>query len=271
MNQKCNYNILSTLIIASTLFACKNDDLETIITPAVDPTYAVTLNMETAVNGVALQTNTTDFRYTNGMSQTYNVTKLQYLISNVTFNKADGSKFTIDEYHYVDLTVPSTLIFNPTIKVPKGNYTSVEFTFGFDETNNISGAYSDLNTIGWNWPNDPNSMFGNLGGGYHFMRLEGTFVNGTDTAQFKSHMGTARDISSMPFTYVANHFQTNPSVFDLNVSTNFSLDVVMNIEEWYINPQTWDFTVWNLPIMPLFDAQRALNANGRDVFVIKPS
>lgn len=273
MTNLFNLKTLSILLLASSLIACDPDDNgdegPDVITPP--NTHQVTFNMEQVVNGVDLQMNTTNYPYTNGLNQTYKVTKLQYLISNVKFNKADGTSFTIDDYHYVDLNDTNTLTYTPSIKVPEGEYTSVEFTFGFDENDNISGAYADLNTVGWNWPNNPAMMFGDLGGGYHFLRLEGDFINRSDTAAFKSHMGTARDTTTNPFTYVDNHFQTQASAIALNVQSDFALDIVMNIEEWYINPITWDFTIWNAPIMPTYEAQRALNSNGKDVFVIQPA
>ena len=136
-------------------------------------------------------------------------------------------------------------------------------SFGFDEEDNISGAYTDLNTLGWNWP----AIFG---GGYHFLRLEGEYLDSNNTsAEFKTHMGTASDGSTMPRTNEINHFDVILPNSNLTVSSDFSFDIEMNIEEWYTNPIDWDFNVWNAPVMPISAAQKALNSNGSSVFTFK--
>ena len=82
-------------------------------------------------------------------------------------------------------------------------------------------------------------------------------------------MGTARDTTTNPFTYEENHLDITLANSDITVNANFSFDLEMNIEEWYENPTSWDFTVWNAPIMPTYGAQKALNRNGATVFTIK--
>lgn len=259
---------LATLSI--TLFSCDDDD-DAVVTPAPStPTYSATINMKQMVEGNTLMMNTMNLPYTNAAGQKYKVTKVQYLISDIRFNKSDGSSFLIDEYHYVDLNDTSTLTFQPTTKVPKADYSSISFTFGFDENDNVDGQYSDLNIKSWQWPSDPNSMPGDLGGGYHFMRLEGNFEDstGNSTAEFKTHMGRARDLSTNPVSYLNNHFVAMPSNSAISISTDFSFDIVMNIEKWYDAPFQWDFDTWNFPVMGNFNAQRALNQNGPTVFTI---
>ena len=114
--------VLLTTLLTLSLACCKEDDGGTIVE---DPpkTYAVTINMTQEVSGEALKMNTADMPYTNVLGQKYNISKLQYLISDVTFNKTDGSSFTIeDEYFYVDLADSSTLSFTPNTKVPESAY-----------------------------------------------------------------------------------------------------------------------------------------------------
>ena len=264
--KKLSFIAISSLLLIS----CDDDDDAVQVQVNENATFQPTINLTQFVDGDALAMNTTDFRYTNAMSQRYNVTKLQYLISHVTFNKADGSEFIIDEYHYIDLADPSTTTFIPETKVPQGDYTSISFTFGFDEEHNITGAYTDLNTVGWNWPTSTNTMFGDLGGGYHFMRLEGDFLDSSgNVAQYRHHMGTARNTSTTPFTFTPNHFDAQLANSAISINADFSFDIEMNIEEWYQNPTNWDLNVYNAPIMPVYGAQRLLNANGPSVFTVK--
>lgn len=251
--------------LALSFFACESDDAEDNVTPAPpssNNSYSATVNLSQMVNGAALQMNTANLPYTTAMGQSFNVSKVQYLVSDITFNKADGSSFTIEEYHYVDLTDQSSLEFSPTTKIPEGTYSSISFTFGFDGDDNVDGQYTDLNTVGWNWP----TM---LGGGYHFMRLEGNYIDSlADTSEFKTHMGTARDMSSGTAVFEENHLNVVLPNSAVTVDNNITLDLTMNIEKWYTTPNDWDFNTWNAPIMPIYDAQKALNANGADVFEV---
>lgn len=245
------------LLFLTNLIACAEDDsVGEMITISSD----VTINMEQYIDGTVLEMNTSTQPYTNGMNQTYNVTRLQYLISDLTFHHTDGSSVTLEGYHLVDLSDSTTLTYSPG-KVPNGNYSSISFTFGFDAEDNVNSTdYADLN-LDWTWPDM-------LGGGYHFMRLEGDYTAGMSTGAFKTHMGTARDTSTTPFTFEENHIDITLANSALTVSGDFSFDLNMNIEEWYENPTLWDFTVWNAPIMPTYEAQKALNSNGASVFTI---
>ena len=264
-NFKFNKILFSALAISILSFSsCKDDDDEK-IEPSVIPTatYTATINLTQYVDGNVLQMNTSGYPYQNALMQQFSVTKLQYLISDVTFTKNDGTKITDEGYHYVTLTDSSTLQYTLNTKIPEGSYSSVGFTFGFDEEDNQSGIYTDLNTLGWNWP----AM---LGGGYHFLRLEGDYLDSNNTsAEFKTHMGTARDMTVTPAVTTINHFDVTLSNSSLSVNSDFSFDIEMNIEEWYTNPTDWNFNVWNAPVMPIYNAQRTLNMNGPSVFTFK--
>lgn len=264
-----NKTLFSALAISILSFSsCKEDDDEVIMPKTIEEQttkqeYIATINLTQFVDGVALQMNTANHPYENAMMQKFNVTKLQYLISDVTFMKGDGTKIVDGGYHYVTLDDAGTLQYSLNTKIPEGTYTSIGFTFGFDEEDNITGNYVDLNTLSWNWP----TM---LGGGYHFLRLEGDYLDSTNTsAEFKTHMGTASDGSTMPRTNEVNHFDVTLPNSNITVNSDFSFDIEMNIEEWYTNPINWDFNVWNAPVMPISAAQKALNSNGSSVFTFK--
>ncbi|MFT6166815.1 MAG: hypothetical protein ACJAV5_001575 [Vicingaceae bacterium] len=262
---KIHKTLFSALAISILSFSsCTDDDHEKIV-PSVIPTatYNATINLTQFVDGNVLQMNTSGYPYQNALMQQFKVTKLQYLISDVTFTKDDGTKIIDEGYHFVDLTDSSKLTYTLSTKIPEGSYSSVGFTFGFDEEDNVSGAYPDLNTLSWNWPTP-------LGGGYHFLRLEGDYLDSNITsAEFKTHMGTARDNTASPPVTTINHFDVTLANSSLSVNSDFSFDIEMNIEEWYTNPTNWDFNVWNAPVMPIYNAQRTLNMNGPSVFTFK--
>ena len=255
--------LLPALIIGFT--GCEDDD-DGGDDPKPKPqtkSYSATINMTQVVDGAAfmLSNNTSNMPYTNASGQDYNVSRLQYLISDVTFNKVGGGSTTIEGYHYVDLDSTSTLTYTPSMQIPEGDYESISFTFGFDEQDN-AGNYPELNFLNWNWP-------GMLGGGYHFMRLEGDYDSSGTTKIFRTHMGTARNNTVTPTTFEANHFDVVLANSAFTVDTTFSFDLKMDVAQWYENTYQWDFNVYNAPIMPIYDAQKRLNENGPTVFSIE--
>mgnify|MGYP000051833755 CR=1 FL=1 len=246
------------------IVSCEDDDDDDDPAPAPTATsFQATINMTELANKwtVSLRTDTIK-PYTNKKGQRFNISRLRYLISDLTFHKSDGSSFTIDGYHFVDVEDPNTKTYTPATKVPNGDYSSISFTFGFDTTANTPNAYPDLNTANWNWP----AM---LGDGYHFMQLEGKYDSSGTEKFFATHMGTAKDMSSGTAVFEANHFVATPANSAISVNGDFSFDIQMNVEQWYEDTFEWDFNVWNAPIMPIYDAQKRLNENGHSVFTVK--
>lgn len=120
-------------------------------------------------NGINVtQSDFNDLKFLNENGDNLSIEKLRYLISDITFYKSTGEKIVIDGYQLVDLSRTESLSYESNLKIPFGDYSDIEITFGFDEEDNIDGNYLDLNAASWNVP----SM---LGGGYHYMQLEGKF------------------------------------------------------------------------------------------------
>lgn len=257
--------LIAVPLISISFTSCEDEDdeIETrIVEKIVEPDkYNLTINMVNKVNGNDLVLNTTNLPYSNEAGQDFKVTRLRYLISDIAFHKADGSCFTIDEYHFVDATDSTTFVFSPTTAVPEGEYTSISFNFGFDLENNVSNIYADLNSVSFKWPEM-------LGGGYHFMQLEGVYDSSGTERTFLTHMGTARNMNVTPTTYEDNHFEAKPANSAITIAGDRAFDIEMNVEEWYKNPYTWDFNVYPRGIMPQYDPQRKLNLNGPSVFTV---
>ena len=59
-----------------------------------------------------------------------------------------------NDYNLVDLSDNSTLNYATNIVVPPGTYTKISFVYGFNEEDNMDGAYEDLNSanleLAWN-------------------------------------------------------------------------------------------------------------------------
>ncbi|AFL81009.1 hypothetical protein Aeqsu_1520 [Aequorivita sublithincola DSM 14238] len=200
--------------------------------------------------------NTTIF--TNEFGSLLNITKLRYLISRISLLKADGSTVDFEEYKLIDLEDPTSLKLTPAKLAPTGDYNGIAFTYGFNEKDNTSGSLPDLNAANWNWPDM-------LGGGYHFMQMEGKYDDGSGgELPYAYHNGTAR-VSNGVFE---QNFLTFIFTQNFTITNDATIEIKMNIAEWYKNPYTWNLNDYNIDLMMNYDAQKLMHDNGATVFSI---
>jgi hypothetical protein len=196
----------------------------------------------------------TDF--INANNDTLDISRLRYLISKIRLENDEGTVFQLDDYQLVDVADESSRTVTPDAIIPNGTYT-MTFVYGFDQADNIDGAYPDLNAAGWSWP----AM---LGGGYHFLQMDGTYDLRADIPKpFNYHNGTAR-VSEGNFE--ANHITY--SIPEVRVRGRGIIEIQMNIAEWFKNPYTWVLDDFNTPLMPNYEAQKLMNQNGANVFTV---
>ena len=202
-------------------------------------------------------------QYTNAMGTNHTISKLQYLVSNITLHKSDGSTVNLGGYNFVDLEDPLSQSYTPTTYVPEGSYSGISVTFGFDENDNITGAYTDLNAVSWSWPEM-------IGGGYHFMKFEGMFTDNTGSSKgFAYHMGTASKVIGNARKHEANHFRVRlwdfGGGFQVKTGEKVKIGIKMDISEWFKNPIEWDLNEYNSMLMPNYTAQKMMLENGPSV------
>lgn len=248
--------ITPIFIILFTFISCSKNDVDDV--SQVNITFNFSHNWEgTAV----LNTNFNSIIYTNTNGEDLSITKLRYLISKITFQKTSGETFVLDGYNLVDVTNNTNLSFTPITTIPNGNYSKVSFTFGFDNDDNYNGNYADLNSASWNVPEL-------LGGGYHYMQLEGKFIDNTTTETgYAYHTIRAVDNSVTPTKFEDTFFEVD--LGPVNISNNTAFNIEMNIAEWFKNPNTWDLNVLNNALMPNFNAQVLMFENGQNVFSLE--
>ena len=196
--------------------------------------------------------------YTNANGEDLSISKLRYLISKITFKKSSGETFILDGYNLVDVTNNTNQSFTPITTIPDGDYSKVSFTFGFDNDDNYNENYIDLNSASWNVPEL-------LGGGYHYMQLEGKFIDNTTTETgYAYHTIRAVDNSGATQVFQDTFFEVDLGA--INITNNATFNIEMNIAEWFKNPNTWDLNVLNQMLMPNSSAQIMMYENGQNVF-----
>ena len=248
-------SIVLFLICALTLTSCSEDKEDKIVHANITFNFEHSWDISSVTNS-----DFNSIQYTNGNGEQLSITKLRYLISKIKFESSNGDIFIMDGYNLVDVTNNTNVTFTPTTTLPTGSYSNVSFLFGFDNDDNYQN-YQDLNSASWIVPEM-------LGSGYHFMQLEGKFIDDTATEKgYAYHAIRAVDNSGSTLVFEDTFFE-----FDLGaviISNDTTFNVNMDISEWFKNPNTWDLNVLNNMLMPNFDAQVMMFENGKNVFSLE--
>ena len=214
----------------------------------------LTINFTQTVDGVELTADT--MMYTNAAGEDYDIQTLKYLISDITLHADDGNTL-LDEVHFIDISDASTFGFTYQ-DVPNNSYTAISFDMGLDSTKNSSNFYVNEDfhaTMAWPEP---------MGGGYHYMKLEGSYIN--DSTFYNTHTG-----GTMGGDYSFN----NSSSILLNVNDDMgdvTIDINMEINNWYQTTNEIAFSTYGMGIMMNMEKQMQLQANGSlDVFSVTAS
>jgi hypothetical protein len=230
-------------------------------------------NFDHVVGGAALVLGSGGYPYSNQAGNAYNVTELQYYVSNFRLHRANGTSVGTDEVHFRDESVASTRGFTFS-GVPAGTYTAISFTMGVDARRNVNGGLlPKYNNITW-----PDM----LGGGYHNMILNGNYNRGgTTNTSMLVHTGRRMIPATAPdptaggqadppgpdATAHNHHFTVYLAVASFTIADGdtWSTAVNMNLNGWFMNPvfNLEDFfNTTSMSIMPKLPAQELLMDNG---------
>ncbi|WP_299208029.1 MbnP family protein [uncultured Dokdonia sp.] len=169
--------------IASLLTACNNDESNT-ATP--DP-GSLSLTFENIVNGASLSMSPTT--YINNTNETYAVSELKYIISNIRLIKPDNSTYTYpveDSYFLINEDGNKTVNLS---NIPVDTYAGITFGFGVDPTQYPIES-GTLNFIPFA---EEAGMLWTWSAGYKFLKFEGVYSSATapdDETTFVYHVGS---------------------------------------------------------------------------------
>jgi len=192
--------------------------------------------------------------FTNAAGNNYSVVTLKYFISDIVFHRIDGVDVKIDDEHYIDAKNSTTLSYKPYTEVPYGTYTAISFVFGLDTVKNISGRFPNLPESNMAWP-------ASMGGGYHYMKMEGKYDSSGVIKNYNVHTGATMGMPHhINITLSDQSFVSEGN--DLTISLN------MDINKWFDTPTIYDFNIFGAAIMGNMTAQMALKQNGANVFSV---
>jgi methanobactin biosynthesis MbnP-like protein len=199
-----------------------------------------------------------EMKYVNEAGNQFSVITLRYYVSDFTFHNNQGNGYFADIDHYVSGRDKSTTTFQ--IKnLPDDTYNSISFVFGLDTIKNKTGYLPNNqvnNTMEWPVP---------MGGGYHHMKFEGKYIDSAgQTASFNVHSGRAKDSLDV---WHNNHVEVGPLPVTFEMSNNtWSVELIMDLNEIFRNPNTYDFNNFGSAIMNNPIAQKLINDNMKTVF-----
>lgn len=256
------------LVFTSLIFhSCTDKDP----VPPTEKTGKIIIHFSHHLNGQPVQFDT--LFYINAAGNPYLVNEIQYFISNVTFYNSNGSELIIDEWndiHYVDTDIPTTHTWEVFDKIPEGTYDSISFVFGIPEEKNNSFMYVNPPESFMFWPEY-------LGGGYHYLKLNGKWLEQgqqLQTTPFDFHLGRGQIYYSYPDSitgFISNDFNVSlpNSGFQLESAQTVDINIFMNIENWFQGPNIYDHDEWGGYIMQNQDAMQMVKENGWNVFSIE--
>ena len=211
-------------------------------------------------------------QYQNNAGNQYEVDELKYFISDVILYSDKGMEFKIDwpSIHYVDLDIPSTLVWDVEKAIPAKTFDSITFTFGLSEEKNLSNYFVNAPEINMFWPEV-------LGGGYHYMMFNGKWQKPDNTLSgFNLHLGKGQVYSGSTqntdsiIGFVNNCFKVSlpTSSFKVYKNKTTQINLLMDINKWFSQPNIYDLNYWGNAIMQNQAAMHAVKENGKHVFSV---
>jgi hypothetical protein len=213
-----------------------------------------------------------EMNYTNAGGNDYEVTEIQYFVSDITLNKVDGDKIVLDGEkfaHYIDTNIPETFSWKVTDNIPAGEYKSISMTFGIKGEKNKPFMFTDPPESDMLWPIN----LGGDEGGYHYMKLNGFWMNQEGQREpFNFHLGVGqeRDDENNIVGFIQNWFEEElpSSSFTIAEGEEKQIAIRMDVDEWWKNPNIYDHDFHGGKIMQNQDAMRMGVENGKSVFKV---
>lgn len=207
-------------------------------------------------------------QYQNAAGNRYQVDEVKFFISDVAFLTRGGERHAVTDnegIHYFDSDIAASYEWLIS-KVPDGQFDSITFVFGLLPAQNVTGYFVNPPEINMAWPDV-------LGGGYHYMQINGKWLASNDTVRpFNLHTGIGQRYENGQVTeFVPNYFRMTLPLRDFVVTKDATtqLDFVMNVNGWMSESNIYDFDIIGGSIMQNQAAQDMLRENGPHALSVK--
>lgn len=244
MNRYQHLSQVPLLVFVFLLSACHKEEVEDV--PLVVPhVESVTLGIEHHMDGVDLANDT--LLYYTVAGHNYSVSRLQYYLSEIVLQGTGSTpNDTIHGPYYVDGNRSFALGI-----MTAGTYSGATLLLGLPPSINLTGGLPNtLENLNMAWP-DP------MGGGYHFIKFEGHFMNADIPTGFAMHVGGN--------AYLPHAELDQPLILDGRSGT---LVMRFNLNELFRTPHTYDLATGNYS-MGSMALMGQLRDNAADAFTIE--
>jgi hypothetical protein len=172
----------------------------------------------------------------NAAGNVYSLQTLHFYISNIQLKTKEGKVYNSNKEFYIDPSQDSKNFFQLD-SIPAGNYSEMQFYIGLSPTQNISNALPNTtDNVNMAWP-----MM--MGGGYHFMKMEGHFIDSSNVKLgYAIHLGKNENLVK---TKVNCHLH--------QLYWNHEYSLWFDINEVFANPY-----LYNLDIEPAYTMSDSL-------------
>lgn len=209
--------LLSTALAFTVIFtSCDKENSTTEPTPTVEKKSGnFTLHFDNKVGNADVVLNST--WYTNQNGDSFQLSMLNYYISNIVFTSKDGSKHTeAESYHLIEQSKDASHKFTIS-NVPPGDYSSITMVIGVDSLRNVSGAQTGaLDPI--------NGMFWSWNTGYIMAKMEGNSPK-SPNGKIKYHVGGFKGDNNVLKTVTLefpHHETINGNTIELHIKADIS-------------------------------------------------
>ena len=167
--------------------------------------------------------------------------------ASIRFSKNGAVVHGEDTVLYVDALAAAGLTLEG---LPEGSVDSVSFYIGIPADRNVHGAIPPTAAnVAMEWPDA-------MGGGYHFLKLEGHWTQGGAPLGYAAHLGTNRWL--IPTGVRAT--------LQLPGGGERKAALTMEINGWFESPHTYSFANDGVYTMGDSVLMRRIAENGKDIF-----
>lgn len=202
------------LLISVFFFACEENETVKLDKPSINFHFKHLYKSQ----NLSVQTDNT-LVYTNATGNSWNVKSIKYYISKLIIYKDDNTSYDVNMVKLINPAEPNTAYQEFTLgDIPSGHYNRVSFIFGVDSVRNKFlglGNTSEANSM--EWP-DP------LGGGYHFLMMEGVYLNNINVLSgYAIHLGKNNNQYKAEF----------PIDITAKDGLKANINISMNVDQWF--------------------------------------
>lgn len=188
---------------------------------------------------------------TNAAGNIYSVQNINFYISEITLKRNDGFIYKSNRLFYIDPRISNKASLQLD-SIPKGDYTSLAFVIGVDSIRNVDfGLGTTIDNLNMAWPTA-------MGGGYHFIKIEGHYLDSSNAVQgFAIHLGKNNNLVNV---LINQSFNQQNSMHDYSF--------IFNINEVFKTPYLYNLNIDNNYTMSDSLAMLKIKSNMKDAFSI---